>query len=122
MAKHELQNHCGYILNVIRPRILRRSRAQMIGYNQMSLQIIDQMEYGGDQGPADCETYWQQQLRCYVENGGRAHKDQNLIQLSLSLSALYGNKFIYYKDTMLVITQGKVVPRLRLVLLLFCSL
>ena len=43
------------------------------GYDQMSLQIIDQVEHGDDQALADCETYWQHQLRCYVENGGRAH-------------------------------------------------
>ena len=42
-------------------------------YEQMSLQIIDQVELGDDKALANCETYWQHQLRCYVENGGRAH-------------------------------------------------
>ena len=43
------------------------------GYDQMSIQIIDLVEIGDEQALADCETYWQHQLRCYVENGGRAH-------------------------------------------------
>ena len=41
------------------------------GYKNVSFQIIDQVEFGNDQGLA--ETYWQHQLRCYVENGGNAH-------------------------------------------------
>ena len=43
------------------------------GYTSVSLQIIDQVEFGNDQGLAECETYWQHQLRCYVENGGDSH-------------------------------------------------
>ena len=43
------------------------------GYKSVSLQIIDQVEFGNDRGLAECETYWQHQLRCYVENGGNAH-------------------------------------------------
>ena len=42
------------------------------GYDQMSLQIIDQVEIGDEQALANCKTYWQHQLRCYVENGGRS--------------------------------------------------
>ena len=43
------------------------------GYDQFSVQIIDQVEHGDDEALAQCETFWQHQLRCYVENGGRAH-------------------------------------------------
>jgi ribosomal protein L31 len=43
------------------------------GYDHLSVQIIDQVELGDDEALAKCETYWQHQLRCYVENGGRAH-------------------------------------------------
>ena len=43
------------------------------GYKNISLQIIDQVEQGDHNGLAERETYWQHQLRCYVENGGNAH-------------------------------------------------
>ena len=42
-------------------------------YESISIQIIDQVEQGDHQALADCEIYWQNQLRCYIENGGKAH-------------------------------------------------
>ena len=42
-------------------------------YQNVSMQVIDQVECGNHQALADCELYWQNQLRCYVENGGNAH-------------------------------------------------
>ena len=43
------------------------------GYEAIEIQIIDQVEHGDDKGLAECELYWQSQLRCFVENGGGAH-------------------------------------------------
>ena len=43
------------------------------GYENISIQIIDQVEQGDAESLADCEVYWQHQLRCYVENGGNGH-------------------------------------------------
>ena len=43
------------------------------GYSMVSMQIIDQLEQGDDEALADCEVYWQHQLRCFVENGGNGH-------------------------------------------------
>ena len=43
------------------------------GYQNVTIQIIDQVESGNHQALAECELYWQHQLRCYVENGGNAH-------------------------------------------------
>ena len=43
------------------------------GYGMVSMQIIDQVEQGDDEALADCEVYWQHQLRCFVENGANGH-------------------------------------------------
>ena len=43
------------------------------GYENISMQIIDQVEIGNHEALAECEVYWQHQLRCFVENGGKAH-------------------------------------------------
>ena len=43
------------------------------GYGNISIQIIDQVEQGDLDALAERETYWQNQLRCYVEHGGNAH-------------------------------------------------
>ena len=43
---------------------------QGCGYQNLSLQLIDQVQHGDKEGLADCEVYWQNQLRYYVENGG----------------------------------------------------
>ena len=40
------------------------------GYQNLSLQIIDQVELGDKEALANLEVYWQNQLRCFVENGG----------------------------------------------------
>ena len=43
------------------------------GYENLSLQIIEKVEGGDHVKLADRELYWQNQLRCYVENPGRGH-------------------------------------------------
>ena len=43
------------------------------GYESIQLQIIDQVEIGDTKGLEDQEIYWQNQLRCYIQNGGNAH-------------------------------------------------
>ena len=40
------------------------------GYENLSLQIIDQVERGDKDALADLEVYWQNQLRCFIDNGG----------------------------------------------------
>ena len=42
-------------------------------YENFSVQIIDQVEEGDKVALAEKEVYWQNQLRCYVQNGGHAH-------------------------------------------------
>ena len=43
------------------------------GYNSVSIQIIDQVEVGDTRALEEQEIYWQNQLRCYIQNGGNAH-------------------------------------------------
>ena len=43
------------------------------GYDNFSVQIIDQVEHGNEEALSECELYWAHQLRAYVENGGQAH-------------------------------------------------
>ena len=43
------------------------------GYQSIQLQIIDQVEMGDTKALEDQEIYWQNQLRCYIQNGGNAH-------------------------------------------------
>ena len=43
------------------------------GYANVSVQIIDQVDAGDKIGLAEKEVFWQNQLRCYVQNGGHAH-------------------------------------------------
>ena len=43
------------------------------GYENVSIQIIDQVELGNEIKLSECESYWQHQLRAFIENGGRAH-------------------------------------------------
>ena len=43
------------------------------GYENLEIMIIEQVEVGDKQGLADRELFWQNQLRCYVENGGNGH-------------------------------------------------
>ena len=42
-------------------------------YDNLTVQIIDQVPNGEKIKLAQKETFWQHQLRCYVENGGHAH-------------------------------------------------
>ena len=43
------------------------------GYNNISMQIIEKVRNGDHARLAERETYWQNQLRCYVENEGGGH-------------------------------------------------
>ena len=43
------------------------------GYENLSLQVIEKVREGDQARLAERETYWQNQLRCYVENEGQAH-------------------------------------------------
>ena len=43
------------------------------GYENMSIQIIEGVEQGDQKTLANREIFWQNQLRCYVQNGGNAH-------------------------------------------------
>ena len=46
---------------------------QGCGYESLRIQIIDQVEDGKVEALAEAEIYWQNQLRCYIQNGGNAH-------------------------------------------------
>ena len=46
---------------------------QGCGYESLRIQIIDQVEDGKAEALAEAEIYWQNQLRCYIQNGGNAH-------------------------------------------------
>ena len=43
------------------------------GYENLSIQIIEGVEQGDQKTLANREIFWQNQLRCYVQNGGNAH-------------------------------------------------
>ena len=43
------------------------------GYQNVKIIIIDQVEKGDKIGLENCEVYWQNQIRCYVENVGGGH-------------------------------------------------
>ena len=43
------------------------------GYPSVSIQLIEQVPVGDGEALATQEVYWQNQLRCYVQNGGQAH-------------------------------------------------
>ena len=43
------------------------------GYENLSIQIIEGVQQGDQTALADREIFWQNQLRCYVQNGGNAH-------------------------------------------------
>ena len=43
------------------------------GYESVSIQIIDQVKIGDNLALENQEIYWQNQLRCYIQNGGNAH-------------------------------------------------
>ena len=43
------------------------------GYQNLSMQIIEQVELGDKEALANLEVYWQNQLRCFVENGENGH-------------------------------------------------
>ena len=43
------------------------------GYQNLSIQIIQQVPEGDIKALENQEIYWQNQLRCYIQNGGNAH-------------------------------------------------
>ena len=43
------------------------------GYQNLRIKIIDQVEERTLEALAEAEIYWQNQLRCYIQNGGNAH-------------------------------------------------
>ena len=43
------------------------------GYQNISIQIIEQVQEGDTKSLEIQEIYWQNQLRCYIQNGGNAH-------------------------------------------------
>ena len=43
------------------------------GYQNISIQIIDQVEIGDRKALEKAEIFWQNQLRVYIQNGGNAH-------------------------------------------------
>ena len=43
------------------------------GYQNLSIQIIEQVDMGDTKMLENQEIYWQNQLRCYIQNGGNAH-------------------------------------------------
>ena len=43
------------------------------GYENVSIQLIERVQEGDQQTMFDREIFWQNQLRCYVQNGGHAH-------------------------------------------------
>ena len=42
------------------------------GYDNLRIQLIDQVEIGNTEALAQLEIYWQEQLRGFIENGGNA--------------------------------------------------
>ena len=43
------------------------------GYENISIQLIERVEEGDQRALVEREIFWQNQLRCYVQNGGHAH-------------------------------------------------
>ena len=42
-------------------------------YESISIQLIEQVKEGDSQALENREVFWQNQLRCYIQNGGHAH-------------------------------------------------
>ena len=43
------------------------------GYSNVSMQIIEKVKQGDHAKLANREVYWQNEIRCFVQNGGGAH-------------------------------------------------
>ena len=43
------------------------------GYGNLKMMIIEKVEYGNSELLGKREIYWQNQLRAFMENGGKAH-------------------------------------------------
>ena len=59
------------------------------GYTNISIQIIDQVKEGDTRALEKQERYWQNQLRCYIQNGGNAHCSYMCQSFSFWFSKLY---------------------------------
>ena len=46
---------------------------QGCGYENLKIQIIDQVEIGDTEALAEAEVFSENQLRVYIQNGGHAH-------------------------------------------------
>ena len=46
--------------------------ARGCGYDNLKIMIIEQVEHGDSELLGRREIYWQTQLRCFIENGGKA--------------------------------------------------
>ena len=46
---------------------------QGCGYENIRIMIIEKVESGNPDLLAKREIFWQNQLRCFIENGGQAH-------------------------------------------------
>ena len=46
--------------------------ARGCGYENLKIMIIEQVEHGDSELLGRREIYWQNQLRCFIENGGKA--------------------------------------------------
>ena len=47
--------------------------ARGCGYDNLKIVIIEKVEFGNSGLLGQREIYWQNQLRCFMENGGKAH-------------------------------------------------
>ena len=73
--------------------------ARGCGYENLRMVIIEKVEHGNSELLGKREIYWQNQLRCFVENGGKAHckrkeKWNQLKDLKLSFNLVQKNKFL----------------------------
>ena len=58
------------------------------GYQNISVQLIDQVKVGDNKALEDQEIYWQNQLRCYIQNGGNAQcrrKERKLSEKNMAV-------------------------------------
>ena len=46
--------------------------ARGCGYENLKITIIEQVEVGNSELLGKREIYWQNQLRCFIENGGKS--------------------------------------------------
>ena len=69
---------------------------QGCGYENLRMMIIEKTENGNPDLLAKREIYWQNQLRCFMENGGRPiakGKKNSELQLLVQISFWYDNSY-----------------------------